>query len=124
MMANLYRCYNCENAQGLIGYDFTAAAPVCPKCGADGTTLEAAQKIVTRQAVHFDPPHGVLRDKGTGKRACDGKPTTGLGVHSTGVPTAVTCPACRESEAFKPFADVKTPVPEHLDMVIDPPSGL
>ena len=107
----LYRCFRCAAR----GRDFAAAEPRCPKCGADQADAETPPNTIARlETIHFDPPHpdwpaGPDRPgKGTGKRACDGKPVNTprkgedvVGGKATGFADAVTCPACKESAEYK-----------------------
>lgn len=99
----LWKCWNCHDDRGNPGKDFAAAEPVCPGCGLDARTPDGKDAVVARAVIHLDPPHPVRRNKGTGARPCDGKPV-GVGMAS-GVPAAVTCPACRATAAFGTLAE-------------------
>jgi hypothetical protein len=99
----LWKCWNCTDDRGNPGKDFAGTEPVCPGCGLDARTPDGKDAVVARATIHLDPPHPVRRNKGTGKRACDGKPV-GTGMAS-GVPDAVTCPACRATAAYRAAAD-------------------
>ena len=86
------------DARPAAGFDFIAAEPVCPQCRADQRNPKLARFIVDLVDVHFDPPTeypGV----GQGVRACSGQPTPGR--PATGDPGAVTCAACKLTEAWK-----------------------
>lgn len=94
----LFKCYNCLSDKEKPGRDFTAAEPKCPHCGLDGTDPHVKHLIVQRRIVHFEPPHPIAKDRGTGKLACG---ANRAGTQSTGVITVANCPACKESEAGK-----------------------
>lgn len=107
---NLWICRNClsepnENGVSVVGYPFAGEHPVCPKCGIDGREPEYRAYVHERVPIHFDPPHAVLKDRGLNSTACDGTrigstDKKGRTVMGTGQRKAVTCPLCRESEAF------------------------
>lgn len=103
----LYRCMACLGGRGTPGRDFEADGPVCPECGAEGND------VLQRVVVHFDPPSGRRqggRSWGKGHLAC--RPDVpvlsagpdGVRYVASGHPDAVTCSACRDSEAFKEAA--------------------
>ncbi len=96
----MFRCYNCENAKGMPGLDFPADAPVCPNCGLDGRDPKFAGLFAPLVCIHFDAPHAVAKNRGVGHAACDPKLPIGT-VRGSGHPDAVSCPACRETEAFQ-----------------------
>lgn len=120
-MSKLWKCYNCVHpTSGSPGVDFVGPAGKCPACGAE----ESSGRVAQRSTIHFDPPHPVLKAKGTNRRPCDGKPVAG-GM-ATGEPSAVNCPDCRGS---KPFLDAMAQrggdyetVPEAADFTIPDPN--
>lgn len=120
-MAKFYKCYNCLSDKGTPGRDFVADKPVCPKCTLDGTDPHVAHLIVACRLIHFEAPHPIAADRGTGKLAC-GAPR--LGTQSTGVITAANCPACLASEegqkAAKPVSVDEFEPLARLELVIDP----
>jgi hypothetical protein len=100
----MYRCLNCKG-------EFQADKPACAACELDATTNPRdAQYIVELAVIHYDPP---TRIAGRGKNvaACDPKIRVGLragagpGAMLSGEKGAVTCPACKASEAFTADAD-------------------
>jgi len=122
-MNNLWQCHNCIDEHGKPGRDFEADKPVCPECKLDSTLPEYAQfgLIVKRETIHLDPPHKILKGKGSGKRACDGKPAQGA--MFTGVAAIVNCPACLRTDAFRGLAEtqgLEVTVVEKHDYVLDP----
>ena len=100
---SLFKCYNCPGPGGAPGHDFEAEKPVCPKCTLDGDHADGAGVVVRRETVHFQPMHKVLRARGSGVRACDGRPAANT--YSSPEPAAVNCPACRATEAFRARAE-------------------
>lgn len=97
---NLWICFNCHDpAKGIPGYPFEGEHPVCPACTLDGRTGDGVRLVVPRVAIHFDPPHAVVRGRGSNLAACDGKPI--MGRMGTGEPSVVTCPACKATDAFR-----------------------
>lgn len=105
----LFRCMNCRDPNtGLSGREFEAPAgrPVCPHCGV-GEHHATAGLVVPLAVIHFDPPSGAP-GKGKNYTACDPRQLIGVfGVtptaafHATGVTSAVTCPACKETKEFR-----------------------
>lgn len=95
----LWKCYNCPSSSGVPGRDFTAATPVCPACGLDGTDKRLNHLIVPCKIIHFDAPHPIAKDRGVGVLAC-GTPWKG-GLRVSGDPVAVNCPACVASESYR-----------------------
>lgn len=112
--ARLYRCYLCG------GHEFMAATgadPVCPSCGTSQRDPRAGGMIATLEVIHFDPPATVkggaralapntrgarlLAGFGLGHAACNPAEKVSGGGRFTGEPLAVTCPACKASDAFK-----------------------
>lgn len=104
-----WMCFNCDDDKGFAGMKFRADKPTCPKCGADGKEAEYAPYIVRCTEIHFDPPHPILKNKGTRKRLCDGKSIfEGQKTNvASGSPPAVTCPACRSHPAFPSHGTVE-----------------
>ena len=101
----LWKCVNCVAPNGTHGVDFFADKPVCPTCKTDGTDKRFGRMIVACRITHFDPPHPTVNNAGLGVLACD--PTKRLGgAMATGDPGVVTCPLCRQSEAWKKAAAV------------------
>ena len=99
-----YRCHNAkcsERDHGKLGFDFEVAAGapvVCPKCGAGKTPR--TQALLTKVAVvHYDPP-STFGGVGMGFCACNPEKTL-PGPKASGVPSAVTCKACRATEIFQ-----------------------
>jgi hypothetical protein len=100
----LYVCRN--HADTIFGHPFEAEKPVCPKCGMDRDADPThAQYITERVVIHLEPPHAVKFDRGAGHAACNpdlkvGRVVKGVRVVTTGEPLAVTCEACKQTEAF------------------------
>lgn len=104
-----YRCHNpkcADDPHGKQRHDFAAEFPVCPKCKWDGRKPGFSNGVIALACIHFDPPNQVqaynpnVTHASLKCRACDpAKPIAGG--HGTGNPTAVTCPACKETPAFK-----------------------
>ena len=115
-MAKFFNCYNCEDDKGKPGFNFAAEKPVCPKCGLDGTDPHVAHLIVPCRLIHFEPPHPIAKNRGTGKLACGADRP---GTQSTGVITAANCPACLASEAGKAAAKPIDVDAFELELVID-----
>lgn len=99
--------YLCRNHPDTVhGHPFEADKPVCPRCGMDRDADPShAQYIADRVVVHMEPPHPLKFDRGAGHAACDpalktGTRVKGVAVVTTGEPLAVTCPACKLTEAF------------------------
>jgi hypothetical protein len=129
-MTRLYRCYACVNPSGVPGLDFEGELPVCPNCKLDGSKVRFASYIAIREVIHFDAPfdHPTLRDTmGVGHAACTEKIVIAANsaVRATGVPRAVTCPRCQETDAFrKANEDVRGVVPERdVPVVATTPQG-
>lgn len=112
----LFRCYNCDGPKGMPGRDFEAAKPQCPECGAQGEPT-----IVERATIHFDPPSGI-RNRGANDAACNPKLRifgNGPNMMMTGVPEAVTCKACRETQLWKDAAAAgAVTLPEEHDVPV------
>lgn len=88
-----YRCLNCKA-------EFDAPRPACAPCGLDATANPRdAQLLAELAVVHFDPPSKV-EGRGLGRAACDPAVKYGGDRRFTGEPAAVTCPACKASQAF------------------------
>jgi hypothetical protein len=91
-----WRCLNAQCATA----EFESAEPKCPGCGVDRRNPRYAGHVAAFVAVHFDPPDPVVPRMGLGRLACDpARPVAGS--HATGSHLAVSCKACRESEAFR-----------------------
>jgi hypothetical protein len=99
-----WMCANCDDERGLRGKRFEADEPVCP-CGVDGRLAEFKHLIAPVEIHHYDPPHPVVKGRGTHQAACGlgriGSRVKGQLVWGTGERLVVNCKACRESEAFK-----------------------
>lgn len=95
MAMKMFRCLQCNR-------EFEAEKPACVECGVDSQKDPADRGIVQEIAmIHFDPPSR-RPGQGLGYAACDSKKKIGTPkCQFTGEPTAVTCKACQESEAFK-----------------------
>lgn len=92
-MTKPYRCKNC-------GRSFRATSPVC-ECGADAVKDPKARNVVVPLVeIHYAVPHPVLRNKGTGWIACNPAKRV-AGLCATGEPAVVTCPACRDTQAWQ-----------------------
>lgn len=94
-----WKCLNCVAKNGIDGgFDFEAARPKCPKCGADRDKNHTA--VVPRVIVHFDPPT-VVAWKGKNTLACDPALKIGQqGRMASGDHRVVTCPKCRATPEF------------------------
>lgn len=94
----LYRCQNAkcsEDPHGRLIFDFEGTEPVCPKCGTDGR--KRPQVVIKREVVHYEAP-GPVEGYGVGHPACaPGK----RALRRSGAPQAVTCAACKGTEAFR-----------------------
>lgn len=106
------RPYRCQNGRcsadphGRAIYDFWAAEPVCPKCGCDGRRPRTAHVVIPLVVLHFVPPLEKVEGMGTGYLACDPSVRVGAGnTRATGDPTVVTCPGCKQTDAFKAALD-------------------
>src|ERR1041385_7364792 len=101
----LWRCY----AEECGGHDFTSEPGqpvVCPNCQRDRKEPENANVIVKRETIHLlvkAPKVGPIIGHGH-RYAVACKPsqkTTGEHCRISGEPGAVTCPACRDTEAWQ-----------------------
>jgi hypothetical protein len=92
----LFRCLNQKCATG----DFEAAGAVCPGCKIDGNVPELKPMIQRLVTVHFDPPHPVLSGRGLNVLACNPKRAV-FGLAASGDHTAVNCPKCKATPAYK-----------------------
>ena len=97
----MYRCHVCEPEANQLGTDFEANKPICPRCGTDGTNARFQKYITERVVLHFDAPTHIP-DLGVGYIACNPSQRVPAGAHLrfTGDPGAVSCPACRATEAW------------------------
>ena len=103
-----YRCYQCQTRSGERGLDFESddESPACPMCGGTGLQ-EAGGCLEPVVLVHYQlpiehPNPRVRLTKSQNAIACrPDMAVLGTGVRATAEPLAVTCPDCRESEAFK-----------------------
>lgn len=99
----LYKCSNCPLPTGDCRV-FEADDPVCP-CGIDGRDPEMAGIIRPVETIHFDPPHPVVKGRGTRQAACGhGRVGSVVGrsmVLASGERDAVNCKACKETAVFK-----------------------
>lgn len=138
-----YRCYCCQNEDGIQGKDFVSEPGkpvVCPSCGepfkpniklprsSKSSNQERGQGHVAEVAViHFDAPKNAVR--GTGYPACS--PTGRIGtfefMHATGAASAVSCEACMKTDIWRTHAvrqNVYVP-PEHdIEVVLSPETGV
>lgn len=100
-----YKCWNCLDDRNMPGREFEADKPVCPTCGLDPVKHpEGKGLLVEIKPCHFVPPHPVIKSRGTGKRACDGKPVGTASQPCTAEPPVVTCRACQQSDEFRKAA--------------------
>jgi len=107
----LLRCLNplCADERGQP-HGFVSPEPKCPKCGIEAKHPRFGGMIQRLAKIHFDPPAGVP-GFGCGHRACETTRTIAAQADAagnpepfhggTGDPDAVTCPECRETEAWK-----------------------
>lgn len=97
-----FRCYNCQDVEGMPGHDFYGEAPVCDKCGLDGTKPQYARFFAVCKAIHFNPPDPAFAKghivHGLGHPACGVKFIRG--VMLTNAPKAVNCEACKATEEW------------------------
>lgn len=125
----LYRCQNAEcstDPHGRLIFDFEAATPTCPKCGADSRRPEHKNTIVKREVVHFHVIDSAGPDMGFGKRRRVGCIPGGsiVGKRATGDVRAVTCPACKLlPEYLTVMAENEWSTPEDLDFPITLDAG-
>ena len=101
----LYRCLNpacTTHDYGISKFDFWSEQPMCPKCGASAKDPESCHLILPLASIHF---HIINKwGRGTGMRACDGKP---FGRQPAAItPQLVTCPECKLTEAWRQAAQV------------------
>lgn len=91
----LFRCLNCTK-------DFEADRPACAGCGVDPETNPRHANVVVRlETIHYDAPTHVP-GIGVGHAACDPAVKVGRGkVMASGEASAVNCPACKRTEAFR-----------------------
>lgn len=130
-----YRCFACLSHGGRkLGRDFLASTDTlsvsCPNCGLEAADPKGGALIVPVAVVHYEPPKAKLsatvrRMVGADRVACDAEdagPASGRGIMRTGEPAAVTCPACRGSEAFKAEAGAVGLDPR-FDLPVKPAAG-
>lgn len=117
-MAKFFKCYNCESDKGTPGRDFAGEKPICPKCGLDGTDPHVAHLIVACRLIHFEAPHPIAKNRGSGQLACG---ADRKGAQVTGEISAANCPACLVSEAGKAAVAAKDAGDEFdMELLIDP----
>ena len=123
----LWRCYNPKctpESTGIPGFDFTAPAavvPCCPKCGLSKSHPRHAALIVPRVVLHWETPDEVVAGHGSGVAACTGNALVG---RHTRAPSAVTCPVCLATPAFKAaLTEVETHPDYRVPVVIDAEKG-
>ena len=99
----LFRCTVCRR-------DFEGDRAKCDPCGIDPLlNPRHADRVIPLVTVHLDPPSHVP-GIGLGHAACDPAVKTGRpGEAFTGEKSAVNCPRCKASEAFR--ADGPPPMP-------------
>lgn len=128
-MLKLYRCTADEcstDPHGRLIFDFTAEAPICPKCGADGRLPEFAWTVVELTRIHFlvKDKAGPIVDRGARRRlACDPSPgtkKTGERCAGTLYHAATNCPDCRASADFPADSAVKIHPEGDFPIEIDP----
>lgn len=113
---NLYRCQNedcSDDPHGRLIFDFENDVPVCPKCSADARTPYGTNVVIVRVPVHLhvkDPAGPIITPRGRLRVACS-PDASKLPRAATGVPVAATCPACRETDAFKKLNEQMTAEP-------------
>lgn len=98
---NFYMCLNCTDEKGLRGKKFWGDKPVC-SCGVDDANPEYSGYLQKLVVTHYEPPHPVLKGKGTKKTLC-GVDTVSFDYrkdNASGSPAAVSCPACLAHAEF------------------------
>lgn len=114
-----WKCYNCLDNRNNPGKAFESDKPVCPDCGIDGTVPRWSGKVVPMSMIHYDPPMDRPASQHHNHAACDSriKTFTDDAVMLTGERIAVTCPACKETEAFKGSpAELELPAGKDFEM--------
>ena len=115
-----YMCLNCTDETGGKGKKFWSEKPVC-SCGVDGKDKQYAGVLRRCVVIHYEPPHPVLKGKGTGKQLCDGRPTKEYDPNkdaASGSYPAVTCPDCIAHPLF-PGTDAESlTVPDDADYMV------
>ena len=118
----LWKCWNakCADKPGMPGHDFVGEDAVgkCDKCGLASNDPRFGRLIVPRVILHFDAPSGIVDGAGVNYAACEPERTRAKGYRMTGEPSAVTCPACRGTEAFAK-ADRETHIHPDYDLPIE-----
>jgi len=120
----LWRCTSpdcAENDGPHPAFDFEAAGPVCPKCGADGRARPGA--VLPRACIHYlvSDPGGKIRTPSGNRLVACAPDARQIPEHAAGYHAAVTCPACRASEVFRAHQAADTD--QHQDIVRFTPHG-
>ncbi len=121
-----YRCYNpkCADKPDIPGHDFLAAAAACDRCGIKAADPRFGRFLTELVLIHYEPPSGVVDGIGADHVACLPERPAG-GLRRTGAPSAVTCPACRGTDAWKRDSTPAAVKPEDdLTLTIDPATGV
>lgn len=122
-MAKFFKCYNCLDPKRQVpGFDFTADKPVCPNCGLDAADPIVAHKIVQRRLIHFEPPHPIASDCGTGKIACGfkgGAPQVSRSILATNCPNCLASDAGKKAQAAAEATDDDVPNPADFVLGVD-----
>lgn len=153
-LVNRYRCYACtpSDAGGKMGFEFVAAKDhaeaACPSCGTKINSPRGKTTIHVLELIHFEPravaaegSHRAMRpagtdgagmylDHGDGTLACNST-ARARGQLVTGSPGAVTCDACKGSDAFKraqraalnPSVDIPVSITEEGVEFLGMPAG-
>jgi hypothetical protein len=105
------KLFRCENA----GCDkwrerYAADAPACPHCGS-----AEALELVPVHYLYIDPAGAVRTAHGRRTLACQPKAALPLPDACSGERLAVTCPACRATEAFQAHEAAK--VSNHVPVI-------
>ena len=104
MPARRFRCYRCNPP---LGHEFDGGEPRCPSCQAGPP---AVQELTLVHLLFEDSRGAIAGHQGSRwTMACQpGKPLRNYPhrpMPATGDPLAVTCPACRQSEAYRKAAE-------------------
>jgi len=108
----MYRCSSTGHDEPVMFAVELGKSVKCPKCVADKAIPRYASLIAEIVMIHFDAP-GDLPGYGSGVMACE--PTMTIpnkrGDRATGEPSAVTCPMCKQTDAWKEcMAEMGLPV--------------